>query len=77
MLTPPPWLGVRGEVRRLAGGGLQLASAGDSGLMTKPSKYSVPDTIERFEVAVKAKGWVVFTRLDHAHPFTFGYVGIV
>jgi uncharacterized protein (DUF302 family) len=45
--------------------------------MTKPSKYSVPDTIERFEVAVKAKGWVVFTRLDHAHPFTFGYVGIV
>jgi uncharacterized protein (DUF302 family) len=44
----------------------QLASAEDSGLITKPSKYSVPDTIERFEVAVKAKGWVVFTRLDHA-----------
>ena len=44
----------------------QLASADNSGLITKPSKYSVPDTIERFEVAVKAKGWVVFTRLDHA-----------
>lgn len=44
----------------------QLGAAGDSGLITKPSKYSVPDTIERFEVAVKAKGWVVFTRLDHA-----------
>jgi hypothetical protein len=43
-----------------------LASATDLGLTTKPSKYSVPDTIERFEVAVKAKGWHVFTRLDHA-----------
>ena len=44
----------------------QLVSASDSGLITKPSKYSVPDTIERFEVAVKARGWVVFTMLDHA-----------
>ena len=26
----------------------QLASATDPGLTTKPSKYSVPDTIERF-----------------------------
>ena len=46
--------------------GPQLVSASDSGLITKPSKYSVPDTIERFEVAVKARGWVVFTMLDHA-----------
>ena len=46
--------------------GQQPASGGDSGLTTKPSKYSVPDTIERFKVAVKAKGWVVFTELDHA-----------
>ncbi len=45
---------------------LQPASGGDSGLITKPSKYSVADTIERFEVAVKAKGWVVFTEVDHA-----------
>ncbi len=44
----------------------QPASGGDSGLITKPSKYSVPDTIERFEVAVKAKGWVGFTHMDHA-----------
>ena len=44
----------------------QLASASDSGLITKPSKYSVPDTIERFEVAITAKGWVVFAELDHA-----------
>jgi len=44
----------------------QLASASDSGLITKPSKYSVLDTIERFEVAIKARGWVVFAELDHA-----------
>jgi len=44
----------------------QLASASDSGLITKPSKYSVPDTIERFEASIKAKGWVVFAELDHA-----------
>jgi len=45
-------------------------SGGDTGLITKPSKYSVPDTIERFEVAVKAKGWIVFTELDHAAAAT-------
>ena len=45
-------------------------SGGDAGLITKPSKYSVPDTIERFEVAVKAKGWIVFTELDHAAAAT-------
>jgi uncharacterized protein (DUF302 family) len=41
----------------------------DSGLITKPSKYSVQDTTERFEAAIKSKaaaGWVVFTRIDHA-----------
>ena len=38
----------------------------ESGLITKPSKYSVQETIRRFEAAVTAKGWVVFTELDHA-----------
>jgi len=33
----------------------QLGAAGDSELITKPSKYSVPDTIERFEVVVKGE----------------------
>ena len=46
--------------------GLQAASGADAGLITKPSKFSVPDTIERFEMAVKAKGWMVFSELDHA-----------
>ena len=41
----------------------------DNGLITKQSKYSVKDTVEKFESAIKAKaagGWMVFTRIDHA-----------
>ena len=44
-------------------------AAADNGLVTKPSKYSVKDTIEKFENAIRAKaagGWKVFTRIDHA-----------
>jgi uncharacterized protein (DUF302 family) len=39
------------------------------GLITKASKYTVQETIERFEEAVKSKaaaGWVIFSRIDHA-----------
>jgi uncharacterized protein (DUF302 family) len=42
-----------------------VASA-DQGLITKRSNYSVPETVERFENAIKARGWMVFTELDHA-----------
>jgi len=43
------------------------AEAADAaGLITKPSQHSVQETIARFEAAVRAKGWVVFTELDHA-----------
>lgn len=41
----------------------------DSGLVTRPSKLSVQETVEKFEAAVKSKaagGWVVFSRIDHA-----------
>lgn len=41
----------------------------DSGLITRPSKYSVLETAEKFEAAVKSKapgGWAVFSRIDHA-----------
>lgn len=44
-------------------------ASADSGLVTKPSKYTVQQTVEKFEAAVKAKaagGWVVFSRIDHA-----------
>jgi len=44
---------------------LTVASA-DQGLITKRSTYSVPETVERFEHAIKARGWMVFTELDHA-----------
>jgi uncharacterized protein (DUF302 family) len=45
------------------------AYAADDGLITKPSKYSVKETVSRFEAAVKEKeaaGFVVFTQIDHA-----------
>jgi uncharacterized protein (DUF302 family) len=45
------------------------AHAADDGLITKPSRYSVMDTVARFEAAVKereAAGFMVFTEIDHA-----------
>ena len=47
----------------------QAGALADTGLITKSSKFSVKETIEKFEAAIKAKaagGWVVFTRIDHA-----------
>ena len=47
----------------------QSGHGADPGLVTLPSKYSVQETIERFEAAIRAKsdqGWMVFTELDHA-----------
>jgi uncharacterized protein (DUF302 family) len=41
----------------------------DSGLITKQSKYTVKETVDKFESAINAKrenGWVIFTRIDHA-----------
>ena len=37
-----------------------------SNLVTKPSKYSVSETIDRMEQAVTAKGMQIFTRIDHS-----------
>jgi uncharacterized protein (DUF302 family) len=45
------------------------AHAIDDGLITKPSKYSVNETVTRFEAAVKQKeatGFTVFAEIDHA-----------
>ena len=42
--------------------------ATDEGLITKPSRYSVKETVTRFETAVKereAAGFIVFTEIDH------------
>jgi len=41
----------------------------ESGLVTRASKYTVQETIDRFEAAIKSKaagGWVIFNRIDHA-----------
>jgi uncharacterized protein (DUF302 family) len=43
--------------------------AADDGLITKPSRYSVNDTIARFEAAVRqreANGLMIFGEIDHA-----------
>ena len=45
------------------------AHAADDGLITKPSRYSVADTIARFEAAVGKRekdGLMVFGEIDHA-----------
>jgi uncharacterized protein (DUF302 family) len=47
----------------------QLGFSADSGLVTKESKHSASETVQRFESAVNAKsanGWMVFTEIDHA-----------
>ena len=46
------------------------AGAADQGLITKRSNYSVPETVERFENALKAKGFMIFAELDHAGAAT-------
>lgn len=42
-----------------------LAQADEVRLLVKESNYSVAETVERFEAAVKAKGLSVFPRIDH------------
>ena len=49
--------------------GPATAHAADDGVITKPSKYSVKETVARFEAAVNQKeaaGFMVFTEIDHA-----------
>ncbi len=44
----------------------QAPTATESGLVTVASLHPSAETIERFEAAVRAKGWAVFAKLDHA-----------
>ena len=41
-------------------------AAEDNGVVTKPSPRSAAETLERLETLVKAKGLVVFARIDHS-----------
>lgn len=38
--------------------------AADNGIISKPSKYSVRETLDRLEAVVKDKGITVFARID-------------
>ena len=42
------------------------AVAADNGIVSKPSPYSVPETLDRLEAVAKAKGVTVFARIDHS-----------
>ncbi len=43
---------------------VSTSAIADSGLVTVPSKYPVPETIDRFEAAAKAEKFQIFTRVD-------------
>jgi uncharacterized protein (DUF302 family) len=40
--------------------------ASGNGMVSKPSKYPVAETVTRIEGALKAKGVTVFARIDHS-----------
>lgn len=42
------------------------AWAGPEGLVSKPSRHSVPDTVDRLVTVLQSKGMTVFARIDHA-----------
>jgi uncharacterized protein (DUF302 family) len=42
------------------------AAAHDAGLVTVPSAHSLRVTLDRFAVAVRDAGWIVFSEVDHA-----------
>lgn len=42
------------------------AVAADNGIISKPSKYSVPESLNRLEAVLKSKGITIFVRIDHS-----------
>lgn len=38
----------------------------DSGIMTRPSVHSVPETVARLKTAIEAKGVTIFAIIDHS-----------
>ena len=42
------------------------AWAGPEGLIRKPSRYSVPETMDRMITVLRSRGMTVFARIDHA-----------
>lgn len=46
------------------------AMADERGMIAKPSKYSVPVTLDRLTEVLQSKGIVVFARIDHGGEAT-------
>ena len=42
------------------------AFAGGNGLIAQPSRYSVPETMDRLVNVLQSKGFIIFARIDHA-----------
>ncbi len=42
-----------------------VTQAADNGIQSRPSPYSVADTVDRLEAVLKGKGVKVFARIDH------------
>ena len=42
-----------------------MTLAGETGLLTKKSQFGFKETQERLEVAIKAKGLMLFAKIDH------------
>jgi uncharacterized protein (DUF302 family) len=42
------------------------ASPADNGIVSKPSRNSVPETIAKLESVLKEKGVTIFAKIDHA-----------
>ncbi|GAB4245480.1 MAG: DUF302 domain-containing protein [Deltaproteobacteria bacterium] len=42
------------------------AWAGPEGFVSKPSRYPVPETVDRLVTVLQSKGMTVFSRIDHA-----------
>ena len=43
-----------------------VSSSAIDGLITRPSNHSLAETLDRFEKAATARGYVIFAKLDHA-----------
>jgi uncharacterized protein (DUF302 family) len=43
-----------------------MAIKSRDGIVSKPSKYSVPETLDRLEALLRGKGITVFERVDHS-----------
>jgi uncharacterized protein (DUF302 family) len=43
-----------------------MPDTNDKGLVRIPSRYSVPETLERLETLLQSKGLKIFARIDHS-----------